>query len=204
MAVLKIGVTGGIGSGKSSVCSIFEVFGIPVFYADDAAKTLMNEDPALQSAIVEKFGREIYPEGKLDRSALSKRIFGDKEALQALNDLVHPATVNASRQWFEKQTTPYAIKEAAIFFESGTDRDMDLMIGVSSPIALRLSRTMFRTGLSEDEVRARMGQQMDVDEKMNRCDFVIVNDEEHALLPQVLALHKVLLERVSAVKIPRH
>lgn len=199
MAILKFGVTGGIGSGKTSVCHIFEVLGIPVFYADDAAKTLMNEDHALRSAIIENFGAKIYPEGKLDRTALSTRIFGDKEALQVLNDLVHPATVAASRQWFEKQTTPYALKEAAIFFESGTYHDMDLMIGVSSPTELRLARTKARTGLSDKEVRARMDQQMNEEEKMARCDFVIINDEEQALLPQVLALHKVLLERVAAI-----
>ncbi|MEO6833590.1 MAG: dephospho-CoA kinase [Chitinophagaceae bacterium] len=199
MSSLKVGITGGIGSGKTSVCKIFEVLGIPVFYADDAAKTLMNEDLGLRAAIIQKFGPEVYPDGKLNRAALSKKIFGDKEALQTLNDLVHPATVAASKQWFEKQTSLYALKEAAIFFESGTYKDIDLMIGISSPLALRLSRSMARTGMSEEEVRARMSQQMDDAEKMSRCDFVIVNDEEQAVLPQVLALHKVLLERVSAV-----
>lgn len=196
MSALKVGITGGIGSGKTSVCKIFEVLGIPVMYADEAAKHLMNEDLELRNAITREFGAETYPNGRLDRQALSDIVFADKDALHTLNDLVHPATIAYSRRWFEKKTSPYAIKEAAIFFESNTYHGIDVMIGVSSPMALRLSRSMARTGMTEEEVLARMSQQMNEEEKMSRCDFVIVNDEEAALLPQVLALHKLLLERV--------
>ena len=195
--MLKVGITGGIGSGKTTVCHLFEVLGIPVFYADEAARALMDEDVALMASITALFGEPIYQSGKLDRAALSAAVFAHPEKLAALNALVHPAALAAARLWLEAQQTPYAIKEAAIFFESGTNIDIDVMIGVSAPVELRIARAMSRSALSREEVLSRMARQMDDDEKMRRCDYVINNDGNTAVIPQVLALHQQLLGRAG-------
>jgi len=195
--MLKVGITGGIGSGKTTVCQLFELLGIPVFYADEAARALMDEDPALRADISKLFGEDIYINGLLNRAAVSSAVFGHPEKLAALNALVHPVSLAAARRWLEMQTTPYAVKEAAIFFESGTYIDIEVMIGVSAPTELRISRVMKRSALSREEVLARMARQMDEDEKMRRCDFVIINDDKTAVIPQVLALHERLLHRAK-------
>ncbi len=194
--MLKVGITGGIGSGKSTVCRFFEVLGIPVFYADEAARALMDEDDNLKAGIAGLFGAQMYPSGKLDRPALSAAVFSSPEKLAALNAIVHPASIAAAGRWFASQVSPYALKEAAIFFESGSHTDMDLMIGVSAPAELRIIRTMARSGLSRDDVRARMSRQMDEEQKMSRCDFVIVNDDTSAVIPQAIAIHEALLQQV--------
>lgn len=191
--MLSVGITGGIGSGKSTACRIFELLGIPVFYADEAARRLMDEDPDLRAAISRLLGPDVYENDILDRKKVSASVFGDPERLQALNALVHPAARKAANDWAKRQTTPYTLKEAAIFFESGTAADMDLMIGVSAPKELRISRAMDRSGLSREQVLARMSEQMDEEEKMSRCQFVIINDDQQALIPQVLGLHQKLL-----------
>jgi dephospho-CoA kinase len=192
--MLKVGITGGIGSGKSTVCAFFEVLGIPVFYADDAAKQAMDDDIQLRARISELFGAGIYINGKLDRPALSKAVFGQPEKLTALNALVHPAAIAAAERWMEQQRCAYVIKEAAIFFESGSNKSMDIMIGVSAPEELRIKRATIR-GLSRENVLARISRQMNEEEKMKRCDYVILNDDRHALIPQVLHLHMLLTEK---------
>jgi dephospho-CoA kinase len=197
MAPLKVGITGGIGSGKTTVCHFFELLGIPVFYADEAARALMDDDPALKAGIASLFGEGVYKSGKLDRAAVSAAVFGNPEKLNALNALVHPASVAAAARWLERQATPYALKEAAIFFESGTYAGMDVMVGVRAPQELRIARAMSRSGLTRDEVLSRMARQMDEDEKMARCDYVIVNDGRQAVIPQTLALHEALLARAA-------
>lgn len=189
--MLKVGITGGIGSGKSTVCAFFEVLGIPVFYADEAARTVMNSDASLRARIAALFGRNIYVEDRLDRATLGKAVFGHPEKLAALNALVHPAAIAAAERWMAEQHAPYLIKEAAIFFESGTDAGMDIMIGVSAPQALRIRRAMTR-GMTLEDVEARMSQQMDETEKMSRCDYVIINDDVQAVIPQVLRIDRML------------
>jgi dephospho-CoA kinase len=191
--MLKVGLTGGIGSGKSTAARIFEVLGIPVYYADEAAKSIMNEDARLQHQIIHHFGPGSYTDGKLNRGYLSKQVFNDPEKLELLNSLVHPATIRMSEQWMEHQTGPYAIKEAALIFESGTQQYLDYVIGVYAPQPLRILRTMKRDGVSREEVLKRMSNQIEEDIKMRLCDFTICNDEQKPLLPQVLELHKKLL-----------
>lgn len=191
--MISIGITGGIGSGKSTVARIFEVLGIPVYYADDAAKRLMNEDPALREAITAAFGPESYANGMLNRSYLSQTVFNKKEKLEQLNSLVHPATIRDGEKWMRSQTTPYAIKEAALFFETGSGASLDYIIGVYAPTALRIQRAMQRDNISREAVLARMSKQIDENIKMRLCDRVIVNDEQQPVLPQVLALHKELM-----------
>jgi dephospho-CoA kinase len=183
--MLRIGLTGGIGSGKTTVAHIFEVLGIPVYYADDAAKRLMNKDENLKQQIIQHFGEESYVDDKLNRSYLSS--------------VVHPATIADAELWMAKQTAPYAIKEAALIFEANAEKQLDLVIGVQSPLPIRIQRVMQRDNITEEAVLARMQKQMNEEEKMSRCDFVIVNDERELLIPQVLALHEKLLANLVRV-----
>ena len=192
--MLRIGLTGGMGSGKSTVAKIFEVLGIPVYYSDQAAKRLMDKDPALIEAISKHFGDDAYTGGNLNRSYIASQVFNNEEKLRLLNSLVHPLTILDGNKWMQQQVTAYAIKEAALIFESGVEKWLDYVIGVSSPFPLRLSRILKRDGISESEALGRMKSQMDEDIKMDRCDFIIQNDEHRAVLLQVLELHSKLLE----------
>jgi dephospho-CoA kinase len=191
---LKIGLTGGIGSGKTTIAGIFEVLGIPVYYADEAAKRLMNEDPELKKKIEENFGRDAYQDGVLNRSFIGSQVFQNKEKLSLLNSLVHPVSIRDANEWMKKQSTPYAIKEAALIFESGVEKYLDYVIGVSAPESLRVQRTMKRDNISRDQVLERVKNQMDEDAKIKLCDFIIYNDEAQPVLPQVLTLHGQLLQ----------
>jgi len=195
--MLKIGLTGGIGSGKTTVAHIFEVLGIPVYYADEAAKSLMNEDPELKRQIEKLFGPDVYKEGKLDRHLLGSLVFSDTEKLRQLNDIVHPATRKDGARWMSLQKAPYAIKEAALIFEAGLRPDFDYVIGVTAPESLRISRVIKRDQSSREKVLERIRQQMNEEEKMKRCDFVIVNDEKEAVLPQAMRVHEVLLAKMN-------
>ncbi|MCD2421690.1 dephospho-CoA kinase [Niabella pedocola] len=191
--MLKVGITGGIGSGKTLVAAIFHTLGIPVYDADAAAKRLMNTSAEIREQIVRLFGNDTYRGQQLDRAVLASKVFSDPEKLKQLNQVVHPVTIRDSQDWFTKQAAPYAIKEAAIFFESGSDRYVDYMIGVTAPEALRIRRTMERNHITEEQVRERMQQQMDEAEKMRRCHFVIDNSETTSLIAQVMEIHQQIL-----------
>lgn len=192
--MLKIGITGGIGSGKSTVAKIFELLGIPVYYADAAAKDIMNRDPELKAQVQQHFGADVYDSnGQLDRKRLGNIVFNDQEKLQLLNSLVHPATIRDSEQWSLRQKSPYVLKEAALLFESESFHYLDKIIGVSAPQPLRILRVMQRDKVSRNEVFARMHKQMDETIKMRLCDYVIYNDEQQMVIPQVLKLHEELL-----------
>lgn len=190
---LKIGLTGGIGSGKSIVARIFEVLGIPVYYADNAARDLQNNDPVLRRQILDLFGPDAYDGERLNRKFISGLVFADTQKLEQLNALVHPATIRDAANWMSKQTAPYVIKEAALIFESGSQRDLDYVIGVTAPESLRIKRILERDAISEEEIRSRMERQLSDKIKMRLCDYVIVNDEQHLLIPQVLAIHEKLM-----------
>jgi dephospho-CoA kinase len=192
--MLKIGLTGGIGSGKTTVAQIFTVLSVPVYNADQAAKDLMNTSEELKEQIIQAFGYQSYKDGKLDRAYIANIVFADEKKLDLLNSIVHPATIRDGEEWMKKQKTPYAIKEAAIIFEAGLEKNFDYIIGVTAPEALRLQRVVERDHTSSEKVLERMHQQMNEKEKMERCDFVIVNDGIQAVLPQVLDIHKTLLE----------
>jgi dephospho-CoA kinase len=192
--MLRVGLTGGIGAGKTTVARIFGALGVPLFFADDSARALMDNDPVLRAQITALLGVGAYTSSGLDRAAVSKAVFGNSALRESLNALVHPVTAAAGDAWFEAQTTPYAIKEAAIFFETGGDKAMDVMIGVSAPEPLRISRTMKRSGLFREGVLSRIASQMPQEEKMGRCTFVIQNDDITALLPQVLSVNEALLK----------
>ena len=190
---LRVGLTGGIGSGKSTVAQIFEVLGIPVYYADVAAKKIMNEDEELRSAITNIFGEQAYTNNILDRKYLSSIVFSDPAKLKQLNALVHPATKKDGEAWMQEQTSPYAIHEAALIFEAKVSDRLDLVIGVSSPIELRIKRAMERDKVSREEVLKRMDHQLDENVKMSKCDLVLINDDQQLLIPQVLDLHEKLI-----------
>lgn len=192
--MFKIGITGGIGSGKSTVCQIFTTLGIPVYQADDAAKRLMQEDEGLKSQITALLGAESYVEGVLNRSYISQKVFQQPALLEKLNRLVHPVTIADGLKWMESQNSPYAIKEAALIFESGTQSELDFVIGVYAPKALRIQRVMNRNGMTREQVLVRMKQQLDENMKMKLCDAVIINDQQEPLIPQVMQLHQQLLE----------
>ncbi len=193
--MLRVGLTGGIGSGKSTVAKIFEVLGVPLYYADEAAKRLMNENEDLKQNIRQAFGEETYRDGILDRKALAAIVFNAPKKLDQLNALVHPVTFTDATLWLQKiaaageQSPPYAIKEAALIFESGAQEWLDYVIGVYAPAPLRIQRVMQRDHTGPEEVLARMNKQMDEELKMRLCNFVITNDEQQLLIPQVQALH---------------
>lgn len=188
--MLRIGLTGGIGSGKTTVARIFETLGIPVYYADDAAKELMNTDPELRKKIIEHFGQEAYaPEG-LNRKYLASIVFNNKEKLELLNAIIHPVTIQHAEKWINRQNAPYIVKEAALLFESGAAEKLDVIVGVFAPQQLRVKRVMERDGLSEEDIMKRMRQQIDEDMKMKLCDFVITNNDTTLVFPQVIELDK--------------
>ena len=191
--MLKVGLTGGIGSGKSTVAQLFEVLGLPVYYADEAAKRLMNTDDQLKTAIKNAFGDAAYKNDNLDRQYLASVVFNDPYKLELLNSFVHPATIRDAEEWMQMQTTPYIIKEAALLFESGAAAQLDYVIGVDAPMAIRIKRVMDRDGVTKDEVLKRINNQMDENIKLKLCDFVIINDEQQLLIPQALELHQKLL-----------
>lgn len=197
--MLRVGLTGGIGSGKTTVAKILEVLGVPVYYADDAAKRLMHEDETLQQNIIQHLGLAVFKDKQLDRAHLSSLVFNDPGKLALLNSIVHPVTIADAENWMQSFEKPgseikYAVKEAALIFESDAHKKLDYVIGVHSPYKLRLQRAMLRDNLSHEQVEARMAKQMDETKKMNLCNFIIVNDEEQLLIPQVLELHQKLLQ----------
>ena len=153
----------------------------------------MNEDEGLKQKIKEQFGEAVYSNGRLNKKQLADIVFNDPEKLTALNSLVHPVTLMDAEKWMQRQSSAYALKEAALIFESGAQEQLDYVIGVAAPAPLRIQRTMQRDQVSREEVLARMEKQMDEAVKIKLCDFVINNDEQQMLLPQILELHDKLL-----------
>ncbi|MFM2363911.1 MAG: hypothetical protein RLZZ316_2813 [Bacteroidota bacterium] len=195
----KVGITGGIGSGKTTVAKIFEVLGIPVYYADDAAKRLMNEDPVLKAAIIKAFGENAYTKNTLNRSYLAAAVFNNTEKTALLNSLVHPVTIKDAANWVSRQTSAYTLKEAALIFESGTQTQYDFIIGVAAPKAVRLHRAMQRNNSTKEQVTQRMQNQIEESIKLKLCDAIITNNEVEPLLPQVLQLHQQLLNNAQKI-----
>lgn len=192
---MKIGITGGIGSGKSTVCRIFEVLGIPVFYADNAAKSLMYTDVLLREAIIKGFGKVSYsPSGELNRKHISSIVFNNEEQLSKLNALVHPAVFKAFNTWVgEQEHAPYVIKEAALLFESDSYKMCDQSVLVKSPEVLKINRIVDRDHITPEEVKLRMNRQLPDEQKKMLANHIITNDENALLIPQVLSLHAYFL-----------
>lgn len=190
--MLKVGITGGIGSGKSIVCQVFQTLGIPIFDADAAAKHLMLHNDTVKQQIIALLGAQAYNPNGVNKPYIASTIFADKAVLTAFNNIIHPATIAYSHEWMAMQQAPYVLKEAAIFFESGSYKDMDVMVGVFAPIKLRMKRTLLRGKQSKSQIRDILQHQMPDEEKMKKCQYIIYNDEQHSIIQQVLAIDKQL------------
>lgn len=193
--MLKIGITGGIGSGKTTVCRVFELLGIPIFYADTVAKLIMNTDPVLKEEILKTFGEKSYlMDGELNRSYISSIVFKNESELDKLNALVHPAVFRAFDKWLGiHYDAPYIIKEAALLFETKSYTMCDLSVLVVSPEALRVQRVIARDAISQDEIALRMKRQLSDEQKMKLADHILFNDESRLLIPQILELDQQFL-----------
>jgi dephospho-CoA kinase len=185
-----IGLTGGIGSGKSTVAKIFAQLGIPVLDADATAKAIMNEDRSVETKLIELFGEDAYKENQLNRPYIAQLVFEDAFKLQQLNAIIHPITIQYAKDWASKQSAPYVIKEAALFFESGSSEGVEKIIGVTAPKHIRIQRVMQRDQMTREDVIKRMEHQLEDSLKMKLCDWVIQNDDMHLLIPQILAIHQ--------------
>lgn len=187
-----IGLTGGIGSGKSVVAKVFATLGIPVFNADEEAKYIMQNSPEIKAKLIAQFGPAIYNESGLQKEALAQLVFNDPFQLQLLNAIVHPITIQAAKDWAVKQISPYVIKEAALIFESGSSAGLFKVIGVTAPLSLRTHRVMQRDSITKEQVEARMRNQISDTIKMRLCDYVIHNDNQQMVIPQVLEIDKAI------------
>ncbi|MBK6282318.1 MAG: dephospho-CoA kinase [Draconibacterium sp.] len=190
---IKIGVTGGIGSGKSTVCKIFRLLDIPVFEADRVANELINSNVEIRNELVLLFGNKIYePDNKLNRKMLADLIFNDESLLEKVNNLVHPAVRNEFMLWHQKQNSKYVVHEAAILFESGFYKMMDFTILVSAPKELRIERVVKRNKIQPEMVESRINKQWNDEDKLKLASFELVNDNKHLLIPQILEIDKKL------------
>jgi dephospho-CoA kinase len=187
----KIGITGGIGSGKSTVSKLFQLLDVPVYNADDKAKFLMNNDALLIEKIKNIFGNTIYCNHELDRKKMAAQVFEQPFLLQQLNEIVHPAVFADFDNWCNQyQHLPYILKEAALIFETILHQKLDEIIMVSAPENLRIERVMQRDNISHEQVLARIKNQMPEAEKLNRADYIIYNNKEQLIIPQVIKLHQ--------------
>lgn len=201
MKTLRVGITGGIGSGKTTVCRVFASLGIPIYYADERAKFLMNHDEVLKKELILTFGAATFENDQLNRAYLAQLVFNDAEQLAKLNSLVHPAVARDTANWESQYTAiPYTLREAALLYESGSYRKLDKVITVSAPESLRIERVIARDQTTEAAVRARIDKQWPDAQKVELADFVILNDGQHSLIKQVLSIHRKLVELATIGK----
>jgi len=195
--MLQVGVTGGIGSGKSTVCNLFRCLEIPVFNADEAGRCLLAEDAGIIGQIENIFGKQIIINGKPDRKKIAEIVFNDPEKLVTLNAVIHPAVRKEFNQWTIEQNAPYVIDEAAILFETGLYKQLDYTILVVAPEQLRIRRVLQRDGMDEVAIKSRMKNQWSDEEKKKIASFVLINDDTTPLLPQVMDIHNKLVAKVA-------
>lgn len=193
---LQIGVTGGIGSGKSVVCRIFACLGVPVYEADARAKWLSNNDPDIRTEVIELLGEESFAAGTYNRKYVASRVFSDEQLLHKLNYIIHPRVFADSDRWLERHgSQPYVIREAALMNKAGEGNSLGKVIVVTMPLSLRIKRIKFRDPQrSEADIRAIIGNQIPEESRLKLADYIVDNGENAALIPQVLSLHKTLLE----------
>jgi len=191
--VRRLGVTGGIGSGKTTVCRIFRVLGVPVFVADVAARQIMNRDPAIRKEINAIAGKDLYSTDELDRKELARLIFNRPELLRRVNAVVHPAVLRMFDEWAAKSEAPYVIMEAAILFEARADALVDRVASISAPVEERIARVMGRNDLSREEVMERINNQMEDEEREEQSYYVINNADNEMIIPEILKIHNDML-----------
>lgn len=195
--MLKIGITGGIGSGKTTVCKVFELLDIPVYYADEEAKKILETDASLKDQILQQFGANLLnSDHTIDRKKLAALVFNNKKKLEQLNAIVHPAVDKHFHNWLKlHSSSKYILKEAAILFESGAYRAVDKVIAVVAPVELKITRVMNRDKSTPQQIEQRMNNQLSDDEIIKRSQYIIHNDEQQLVLPQILKIHNELLSR---------
>lgn len=196
--MIRVGITGGIGTGKTFICNIFRFLGIPVYDADLRAKQLVEESLPVKQEIIKLFGSDAFnDQGQYNRKLISSKIFQQPELKLALEHIIHPAVRMDSQNWFkyyEDHHLAYVLKEAALLYESGSHLDLDQVIVVDAPVELRIQRLIQREGWNEDEIKLRMSNQWSQEEKLRRADFIILNDGKSPVIPQVWSIHHQLLK----------
>lgn len=188
-----VGITGGIGAGKSTVCAVFESMGIPVFHADDEAKKIYDEEPMVLKSIAELFGNEMMAENKLNRENLATLVFSNSAKLKQLNALIHPFVRERFQRWKSSQKSSYVIREAAILIESASYQDCNHIILVIAEEEIRIKRIMARSGLNETQIKSRIKEQMKDEERKPFCDFEIINNGNQLLLPEIMKIHLAIM-----------
>ena len=194
--MIKLGVTGGIGSGKTLVCKVFNMLGIPVFSADEEAKEIMETDSGIILKLNTIAGKNLYDSGTLDRTELANLIFNNRSMLEKVNSVVHPAVFNRFYEWTNKQATPYIIMESAILFESGGSKKVDRIITVTAPVEERIARVISRNNITKEEVMERIKNQMSDIDKIKLSDYVIDNSENKMIIPAILNIHNQILNHL--------
>lgn len=198
--MFKVGLTGGIGSGKTTVASLFEMLGVPVYYSDVRAKELMTSDQ-VREKIVTAFGADSYhDDGTLSRTHLAREVFGNPGRLKVLNSIVHPVVAADFSTWSYQQNTPYVIEEAAILIECGAHRHADAVIVVQAPLQTRIERVILRDNMSQQEVEKRIAAQMDDAQRLKYADHVILADGQKLLLPQIIEIDSKLRKKVISLR----
>jgi dephospho-CoA kinase len=191
---LRLGVTGGIGCGKTTVCRVFSVLGIPVFSADDEAKRIQDSDTDIQIKLNTIAGKDLYSSGKLDRKELAALIFNNKDLLFEVNSIIHPAVFKYFIKWVARQDAPYSIMEAAILFESGAYRLMDRIVTVVAPLEERIERIINGNLLTKEQITDRIRNQTDDQSRITKSDYVIYNSENDMIIPAILGIHREMLK----------
>jgi len=184
-----IGLTGGIGSGKSTVLELFKILGVKTYSADESAKKLVNTDPYLINLIKSSFGENIYDKGQLNSKKLSKIVFEDTEKLKLLNSIIHPAVAKDFKLFLNSNNEDYIVKEAAIIFETKSENNYDKIIFIQSPLEIRIERVINRDNISREEVMKRINNQLDENLIIDKCDYVISNENKEDLEDKVLSIH---------------
>ncbi|WP_422104976.1 dephospho-CoA kinase [Winogradskyella sp.] len=195
--MIVVGLTGGIGSGKTTVAKCFESFGIPVYIADTEAKALMNRSKVIKRKLIQLFGPSAYVNGQLNREYLASKIFNDKTLLSEMNAIVHPKVASHFKRWLKKQDAPYVIKEAAIIFENNLEYQYHYIITVIADEALRIERVIKRDGVSAEKVKAIMQNQLSDKEKIKKSDFVIENNDLDISKKQIQDIHSAILRKIK-------
>jgi len=188
-----VGLTGGIGSGKTIIAKVFKSLNIPVYNSDIEAKKLMNSSSEIKNKLISEFTEEVYIDNFLNKKFLANIIFNNKQKLEYVNSVVHPVVISHFKEWASKQTSNYVIKENAILFESGMQKYVNKIITVTAPEEVRIKRVQKRDGVTYDEVKARVFNQMSDNEKITKSNFIIYNDGKQLILPQILKIHEELL-----------
>lgn len=194
---MKIGVTGGIGSGKTSVCRVFNVLGIPVFSSDAVAREIMDSDHMIIDKVKSIVGKDVYSSGVLDRGELAGLIFNNANLLHEINKIVHPLVFYHFNQWVKTVSAPYSIMEAAILIESGASKLVDRIITVVAPVEERIERVVSRNKLTREQVLDRIKNQVGDEEKIRLSDYVIYNSEHEMIIPCILNIHEEILSLIK-------